>query len=130
MHSHEEWFLKAKNDLRASKKLMTGENIILDSAVYHTQQCAEKALKSFLAYKQKPLEKTHDLEKLISLCSNIDYDFENLLHEAITLNPYCFKFRYPDDCLLPDKKDVIQAIEYAEKILNFVNTKIFSHTKS
>jgi len=48
MKQHEEWLLKAENDLLSAKKLIAGDNPILDTAVYHTQQCAEKSLKGFL----------------------------------------------------------------------------------
>jgi len=45
MKQYETWIMKAKNDLKSSKKLMQGEDFVLDTAIYHTQQCAEKALK-------------------------------------------------------------------------------------
>jgi HEPN domain-containing protein len=45
MKPHETWLVKAKNDLKSSKKLIKGDDVVLDTAIYHTQQCAEKALK-------------------------------------------------------------------------------------
>lgn len=34
------------------------------------------------------------------------------------------KFRYPDDVLMPERVDVKDAIDYADKILKFVLDKI------
>lgn len=36
MKLHESWLLKANNDLKSSKKLMKGEDVVLDTAIYHT----------------------------------------------------------------------------------------------
>jgi HEPN domain-containing protein len=124
MKLHETWLFKANNDLKSSMKLMKGEDPVLDTATYHTQQCAEKALKAYLAFKQHPVEKTHDVEYLIELCSEYDPEFANLIEESEKLNPYSTLFRYPGPMLEPEKKDVYEAIEIAEKILNVVKEKI------
>jgi len=69
MNSVEAWLYKAKNDLKSALKLLDGDDPIMDTAIYHTQQCAEKALKGYLAFKKKPLKKTHDIELLVEICS-------------------------------------------------------------
>lgn len=71
MESHNRWLAKAENDFQASVKLASDE-IVWDVAIYHTQQCAEKALKSFLAWSDHPLEKTHNLVKLLEIYIEID----------------------------------------------------------
>ena len=43
------WLTKASHDLAAAAILGTGDSAILDVAVYHCQQAAEKAVKAFLA---------------------------------------------------------------------------------
>jgi HEPN domain-containing protein len=65
MQSYEKWLLKAENDLTAAKVLY--EAACYDVAIYHTQQCGEKALKGFLAFKMHPLIKIHDLVSLVAL---------------------------------------------------------------
>lgn len=93
--------------------------------MYHTQQCTEKALKAYLAVQQQEIQKTHNLLRLINLCAQLDQSFETLLDQAVFLNPFSTKFRYPDDMILdPGKDEVQQAITYAEKILRFVEDKI------
>jgi HEPN domain-containing protein len=126
---YELWLLKARQDLKAAKQLANNkEDDLTDIAIYHAQQTAEKALKAFLVVHKQSILKTHDLEKLLSLCIQIDLRFNQLLEEAFTLTPYGTKFRYPDDVIFPDKEDVIQAIDYAEKI--FTNVKKIINEKS
>jgi HEPN domain-containing protein len=58
---HESWLKKGRHDLTSAQVLFSGDEPVLDTAIYHTQQCAEKALKAFLAFKKQPIMKTHDL---------------------------------------------------------------------
>lgn len=124
MKLHEIWFRKSKNDLRSSRKLIGGEDAIPDTAIYHTQQCAEKALKAYLTFREHKIEKTHDVEYLIELCSDYDPEFENLIGDAEKLNPYSTLYRYPGILFEPEEEDVLEAIQVAEKILEFVEKKI------
>ena len=56
-----QWLVKADHDLGSAKRLMTGKDSFLDTAVYHCQQAAEKALKAYLTLKDTPFQKVHDL---------------------------------------------------------------------
>lgn len=124
MKQHEAWLFKAENDLKSAKKLMEGETAIPDTAIYHAQQCAEKALKAYLSFKLQPVQRTHDVEFLVELCSGIDASFNQLLDHARTLTPYGAAFRYPDIIMEPDKEDVFDAIEKASEVLSFVKRMI------
>lgn len=124
MKQHEEWLQKAVHDLKSAIKLADGPEPIYDTAAYHTQQCAEKALKAFLAYNEKAIIKSHDLEQLITLCSEIDNSFEDLIDIAYNLNPFSTIFRYPSGLTDPDFNDVSDAIKDAKKIYEFVFAKI------
>lgn len=75
MGNYELWLVKAHNDLDSSRKLIKGENPIFDTALYHTQQCAEKALKGYLAFCEIPIQKTHDLRLIIDICVKFDKEF-------------------------------------------------------
>jgi HEPN domain-containing protein len=55
MKPHEEWLFKALHDIESSKLLFNKNKNLFDIAIYHTQQCAEKSLKAFLAYKEQEL---------------------------------------------------------------------------
>jgi HEPN domain-containing protein len=45
------WLIKSQHDLGSANRLMEGEEPYLDTAVYHCQQAAEKAIKAYLTYR-------------------------------------------------------------------------------
>ena len=55
------WLEKARHDLETARRVVAGDPPITDTAVYHCQQAAEKALKAFLIDQGQPIFKTHDL---------------------------------------------------------------------
>ena len=120
MNIHEDWLLKAERDLDTAKVLL--ENAFHDTAIYHTQQCAEKALKGYCVYRLQPLIKTHDLEKILNICIGLDNSFQQLDLFATSLNGLDVKFRYPDVEFEPEASEVADAIDWSEQILNFVKT--------
>ncbi len=124
MLNHETWLAKSLGDLKSAIKLSKDDNETLDTASYHTQQCAEKALKAYLVYKKQNIPKTHDLERLLLLCSQHDSSFKKLLSDALDLLPYAIYSRYPDDRFYIDREEVLDAIKKATFILNFVRNKI------
>ena len=48
------WLTKARHDLASARLLGSGSSPVLDTAIYHCQQAAEKALKGFLLYHGEP----------------------------------------------------------------------------
>jgi len=123
MQKHDEWIKKAYSDLIGAKMLFENDTT-LDLAIYHTQQCAEKALKSYLVYKKQEIRKVHDLVQLLKDCFEFEPDFWKFITTAKLLKPFATKFRYPDDLLLPDRSDVAIAIQKAEDLFNFVKSKM------
>ena len=121
MAVYEEWLLKAKRDLDTAKVLL--ENAFHDTAIYHTQQCAEKALKGYCVYRLQPLIKTHDLEKILKICINLDLDFQELEILATSLNGLDVRFRYPDVEFEPEANEVEDAMGWSEQIFDFVIDK-------
>jgi HEPN domain-containing protein len=53
-----QWLIKANNDLRSAEQLFKAEPPLLDTAVYHCQQAAEKALKAYLTLQEIPFSKS------------------------------------------------------------------------
>jgi HEPN domain-containing protein len=121
MAIYEEWLQKAKRDLDTANALL--EKAYYDTAIYHTQQCAEKALKGYCVYSLQPLIKTHDLEKILKACINLDSSFQELDLMATSLNGLDVRFRYPDVEFEPEETEVIEAIEWSKQILDFVKSK-------
>jgi HEPN domain-containing protein len=121
MAIYEEWLLKAQRDLDTAKVLL--ENNYNDTAIYHTQQCAEKALKGYCVYRLQPLIRTHDLDRILAICTHLDGTFLHLDILATSLNGLDVRFRYPDIEFEPDATEVGDAINWTEQILNFVKLK-------
>jgi HEPN domain-containing protein len=127
---HEEWLEIANQDLYAAAKLLQDDDRTLAPSIYHTQQCAEKALKAFLVLNNFPIERTHDLLKLLAVCCEFDKEFSQLLSATSDLNPFSTDSRYPDNStMMPYRPQVEKAFEQAAIILNYVRDKIDLATK-
>jgi len=116
------WLIKSSRDLLCARELAEATTPLLDSAVYHCQQAAEKAVKGFLIYTDTRFDKTHDVELLTSQASGIEPVFNNYLSAARLLTPYAIEFRYPGDFLEPETDEFNEALEAAVVILRFVSS--------
>lgn len=117
-----QWLLKAQSDLLLAQRATDGDPPLLDGAVYHCQQTAEKALKAFLALHDQPLMRTHNLPELLAACMEIDPDLAILRDAAIMLNPYATQFRYPGDEIAPPHDAVSEALQFASQVLTTINS--------
>lgn len=117
---------KGKSDLGSAKRLSEEPDPFLDTAIYHCQQAAEKALKGFLVFHDIEFEKVHNLSVLVNLCINVDNDFKNYSFASDTLTPYATAFRYPIELFEnePDDEQMKEALELAEQIFKFVLQKL------
>lgn len=96
--------------------------MILDTACFHCQQAIEKSLKGYLFYKGYDIEKTHDINFLLSKCSQIDPVFYQI--DPMNLNDYAVLGRYPDDSLMPEYEEAKAYYELAILIKNIVKERI------
>lgn len=132
MQGHEEWLKFAFADLKTAKIILNSEDdLVIGNVLYHSQQCAEKALKAFIIYKKHPIIKTHDLTKLIKICGQFDTEFLILLPDAADLNPFATETRYPEAAafMLMHASYAYHAVKLAEKINDFVLMKIQAFKK-
>jgi HEPN domain-containing protein len=119
-----EWLRYVKSDLNTAnhmfKDIQPKETEI---SCYHAQQCAEKSLKACLIAMGIDPPYIHDMVELISLCTAQEANFLTIQSYCISLNPYGVQVRYPNE-LAVDDNITAQAINYAEKILEFCEKKI------
>ena len=80
-----DWLDRARQDLRAADLLLTSDEPLPDVAVFHCQQAAEKSLKAFLTWHDRPFRKTHNLEELGEQCLGVDAGLEELIDRAVPL---------------------------------------------
>jgi HEPN domain-containing protein len=114
------WLKKARRDLLSAKRLARGSEPYLDTAIYHCQQCTEKAIKGWLVYNDLPFEKTHDLRLLVTLASEIESKFTEWFDVAEQVSPYATAYRYPSEILEPTVEEFQTTLRAANKFYEFV----------
>lgn len=120
----EAWLLKARRDLDSARRLVSGAPPYRDTAVYHCQQAAEKAIKALLAARGVHFPRSHDLTLLVSLAAGILSDVPRLAEAAAVLTPYATLYRYPDSVMEPDDADVAEALGFAASFLSAAEDSI------
>jgi HEPN domain-containing protein len=128
-HEIRQWLLKAGHDLRSARRLFTDDPPLLDTAAYHCQQAAEKALKAFLVLHDIQFSKIHLLPPLVEQCIEVDPAFADLREPAEALTPFATVFRYPGDVLEPEPSDVMEGLAFAEKVVEFVLARMPDEAK-
>jgi HEPN domain-containing protein len=118
------WLREAAKDLHAARLLLPTEEPEPSRSLFHSQQAAEKAAKAFLASRNTPFRKTHDLVELGLQCGDLDPALAPLLREAADLTDYASTFRYPDAPYEPDVGEANRALEIAEKVCAEVSLRI------
>jgi HEPN domain-containing protein len=119
----DEWLHYAHNDLIVANHCFYDLNPKqTEIASYHCQQCAEKALKAFLLYKDIEPLKTHDLKLLCKLCQDVDNSFAAIASPSAHLTPYGVTARYPNE-LSPDENMVKLALHEAQQVYDFCKAK-------
>ena len=125
IHEVRQWLHKANHDLRSAALLISGDvEPLLDTAVYHCQQAAEKVLKAYLTAHGVVFSKIHLLSPILSLCTDIDSYFFELSDSAELLTPLATEFRYPGDILEPDLSDAEEAYKVAEYVVAFARSRL------
>ena len=120
---YKEWFYIAGEDLESAVFLQNKIPTPLEITCFLCQQSAEKYLKGYLVYHSTVFEKNHNLIVLNKKCMKIEKDFKQITNECVSLNPYSVEVRYPYHMDLTEY-DMKQAITHAQKIKDFILTKV------
>ena len=114
------WLRKALHDLAAARMLGASDPSLLDIAMYHCQQAAEKALKGFLVYWDQEVARTHDIGLLLKHAMKIELVFDTWKDAADRLTPLATMYRYPASGDEPSREDFQEAVDDAETIVRQV----------
>jgi HEPN domain-containing protein len=118
---HEPWLRKAGNDFKTVEVLIREAPGLTAAICFHSQQCAEKLIKTLLVIEGKRPPYVHDLRKLFEKVK----DFR-LSEEAIEyldfLSDYAVAARYPD--CEPDQIEAQKAFEAISSIRSELNKQI------
>ena len=66
------WLTKALHDLAAARTVTASAEPLFDVGAFHCQQAAEKAVKAYLVFRDRPFPKTHDVAELIDRAGGYD----------------------------------------------------------
>lgn len=119
-----EWLLAADSDYEYAK---TGfdHTTLYANVCLSCQQSFEKYLKAFLIAHRVSFPKSHDLTRLVRLCSKIDSAFDQFHQAAQLLTPYAVSARYPDIGDLEFSQDQAkQALKIVKEIALLVGSKL------
>jgi len=114
------WLLKAKHDLASARVLAASNPPLLDTAIYHCQQAAEKAVKGYLVFCDQEVERIHDIEVLIRSAVSCAPAFREWIDVGIELTPYARLYRYPGPAVEPAREQFDRALSAAEGLYMFV----------
>jgi HEPN domain-containing protein len=118
-----EWVHKAEMDYEGALVLLRRrKNPLPDLVCWHSQQCAEKYSKAFLARHRVIFARTHNLTALLQLCNEIDLDFRLIAESMRYLNPFGVEIRYPGaSTTVSDAREAVVAMKQIRK---FVRAKL------
>jgi HEPN domain-containing protein len=119
----EGWFLVAEKDLQVADVLILQDLWAYDILCFHCQQGVEKYLKALLVYHDLDLPKVHDIRQLLAILLPLDQEVLSL-QDAVDLNDYAVRYRYPDHLEIDDKNIALRAIHLANEVKSFVKRKI------
>lgn len=114
-----QWLKQADEDIRLARhafKLSSSRPCKL--IAFHAQQCAEKCLKAFLAFKKVDFPYTHNISVLLEIGSKHAAWMQDL-REAEMLTDYAVTVRYPGSERVT-KKDAETAVKMALKVRSVV----------
>jgi HEPN domain-containing protein len=114
------WLSIAQRDLDSAQRLAAVPDPLLDTAIYHCQQGAEKAVKGWLTFQDERFEKTHDVRALVSFAATLEPRFSDWFVAAEYLNPFALAYRYPGELLNPEQGEFDLAYKYAQGLYRFV----------
>ncbi|MBS0177324.1 MAG: HEPN domain-containing protein [Nitrospira sp.] len=112
------WFQKATNDLRGADIDLAAAPPLVEDALFHCQQAAEKAMKGYLTAHERVFRKTHDLDELARACEAIDPTLKAVLLEARDLTVFAWEFRYPGDSQVPSEGEAVQTLALARQVVS------------
>lgn len=122
MNEHREgWLRFANEDLRIAE--MALEAGIYNQTCFHSQQCAEKAIKALLLFQGQALPRTHLLGDLLALLNPNPFTISMSIQ---LLDRFYLPTRYPDALPgslqegLPNRDDAQEALVVARQVFEQV----------
>lgn len=119
-----EWIKQTEDELNMAEYLLQGK--YFKGACFHSQQSIEKSIKTMLIKKGWELEKTHSIERLISIGEEY-HIWVDLSDEDIVFLDSIYRGRYPAEAGLlplgePSEADAQKAVNLAQRVFKNMKT--------
>ena len=118
------WLRKAGNDLRSAQVDLAADPPLIEDALFHCQQAAEKAAKAFLTAHDTTFRKTHDLDELAAACEGIDASLNVALDPTRDLTVFAWAFRYPGSDDAPPEAEARDALLLAHGAVDAIRERL------
>lgn len=115
----EAWLRRAQSDLALARHAAETDDVLPEDAVYHAQQCAEKALKAVLLKRVGQFPFVHDLDVLTERLEEMGMALPDHVHRAGELTQYAIQTRYPGDWEPVTRAEMKEKIALAAQILEW-----------
>lgn len=118
------WLRRVVHDLRGAEIDLAASPPLLDDVAFHSQQAAEKAIKAFLTWHDRPFRRVHDLAELGRQCAALDPSLESVCRRAERLSAYAWSFRYPGGAEEPSAEEAEEALSLAHELVGAILARL------
>lgn len=115
-----EWLIKAYHDL-SSAQILYNAHHFTDTIGYDLQQAIEKTLKTFIAYENKKIMKTHELVDIYNLVGDYIHLDDSQVKLLAVATDYYAEDKYPSlHYILPQRQEIKQVLDFATDLFEQV----------
>ena len=119
-----QWTAHADDDLGVARHTLTLSGACPYHLVaYHAQQCAEKYLKAYLVLRGVDFPYTHNIARLLELCSE-HANWTANLRDAEELTPFAITARYPGEDEPVSEAEARRAVAIAAEVRQTVRSAL------
>ena len=118
------WLRKADDDVRSAQVDLAADPPLIEDALFHCQQAAEKAMKAFLTAHDTAFRKTHDLDELAAACEERDATLKEALDPARDLTVFAWAFRYPGADEAPPEAEAHDSLRLAQATVAAIRERL------
>lgn len=127
-HKVIQWLRYADEDMRLARHALTlTTGVPYRLVAYHAQQCAEKSLKAYLVFHRIDFPYTHNISRLLELCSDAA-PWGDALLDAEELSVYAVTTRYPGEDEEVSGDEALRAIDLGALVREAVGRELVEVT--